>query len=345
MQSARTMRIISHISKFKNIVYLVACTTHCLASDGVASKFPHLFMKNSPRTFTNFRDVGNNFAVERSFTDIFELRGGDSDRNYGHEAGSQRGKSQSYYNNDFDSSRDSHFNPNYENDYNAGQRYSKNRNSDDYYDDNGERNIGEYPTNDRNYVNGDNYRDANYPYRSSSKPTTLSSLGNIPSIIRTGDKKIGMILLGGGAVFTMLGISLFFNKALMRLGNLLFIAGIPMTIGPGRTAGYFLQPKKARATGCIILGIFLVMVGWPIVGIVFEIFGMLNLFGNMFPMLMIILKQLPFVKSILGDGKTSSKSNKGYSTAYEYETSDRDEREDGHYNERERNESTSERYY
>ena len=62
-------------------------------------------------------------------------------------------------------------------------------------------------------------------------------------------------------MFTLLGISLFFNKALMRLENLLFIAGIPMTIGPGRTAGYFFQSKKARVTGCIILGIFLVIVG------------------------------------------------------------------------------------
>jgi hypothetical protein len=91
----------------------------------------------------------------------------------------------------------------------------------------------------------------------------------------------------------MLGISLFFNKALMRLGNLLFMAGVPMTIGPGRTAGYFLQPKKARATGCLALGIVLVFFGHPVIGIALEAFGLMNLFGNMFPFAMGILKQMP----------------------------------------------------
>jgi hypothetical protein len=108
-----------------------------------------------------------------------------------------------------------------------------------------------------------------------------------------------MALLGAGAVLTMLGISLFFNKALMRLGNLLFMAGVPMTIGPGRTAGYFLQPKKARATGCLALGILLVFVGHPVIGIALEVFGLLNLFGNMFPFAMAILKQMPIVGPLL----------------------------------------------
>ena len=77
---------------------------------------------------------------------------------------------------------------------------------------------------------------------------------DVGGLIRNGNKKVGMMLLGGGAVFTLLGISLFFNKTLMRLGNLLFIVGVPLFIGPGRTTGYFLQPKKARATGCLGLG-------------------------------------------------------------------------------------------
>ena len=111
-------------------------------------------------------------------------------------------------------------------------------------------------------------------------------------------------------MFTMLGISLFFNKGLMRLGNLLFIAGVPLTIGPGRTAGYFLQPRKARATACLGLGVFLVMVGWPIFGIALEIFGLLNLFGNMFPVLMVLLRQLPGVGSLLGDGGSGRRNNK-----------------------------------
>ena len=75
--------------------------------------------------------------------------------------------------------------------------------------------------------------------------------------------------------------------------------GIPMTIGPGRTAGYFLQPQKARATGCLSVGIFLVFIGWPVIGICLEIFGVVNLFGNMFPVALAILKTMPIIGPIL----------------------------------------------
>ncbi|OEU22775.1 Got1-like protein, partial [Fragilariopsis cylindrus CCMP1102] len=112
-------------------------------------------------------------------------------------------------------------------------------------------------------------------------------------------RKIGLPLLGIGAALTLLGVSLFFNKMLMRLGNLFFVAGVPMTIGPGRTAGYFFQPKKARATACLSLGIILVFAGRPILGILLEVFGFINLFGNMFPLAFAIMKQMPFIGPLL----------------------------------------------
>ncbi len=171
--------------------------------------------------------------------------------------------------------------------------------------------------------------------RSSQSP--LANLPNVGGILRNGNKKIGLSLLGAGLVFTMLGISLFFNKTLMRLGNLFFIAGVPMTIGPGRTTGYFLQPKKSRATGCLALGIFLVFVGWPILGIALEIFGVLNLFGNMFPVLMVILKQTPFVGGLLNgnnggngrrrpaknDRRANNRDRYSYEDETDYEEGDR----------------------
>ena len=45
----------------------------------------------------------------------------------------------------------------------------------------------------------------------------------MPNIVKNGDRRIGLTLLGLGGVLTVLGMSLFFNKTLMRLGNLLFI--------------------------------------------------------------------------------------------------------------------------
>ncbi len=109
-----------------------------------------------------------------------------------------------------------------------------------------------------------------------------------------------------------MGIFLFFQKALMRLGNLLFIAGVPMTIGPGRTAGYFFQPKKARATGCLAVGIFLVFIGMPVVGMILEVFGLLNLFANMFPVIFAVVKQMPIVGTVFQSNNNNNNNNKSY---------------------------------
>jgi len=181
--------------------------------------------------------------------------------------------------------------------------------SNDYYDDRG------YGGNNDDY--NDDYNDSyGYDDRGSSFERGASERNNgsgrssfsMPDIIRTGNRRIGLPLLAIGGALTILGASLFFNKTLMRLGNLFFVAGVPMTLGPGRTAGYFFQPKKARATACLMVGIFLVFVGWPVFGIILEAFGLLNLFGNMFPMAMMVLKQMPVIGPLLKGDSGSIKS-------------------------------------
>ncbi|GMH89561.1 hypothetical protein TL16_g11496, partial [Triparma laevis f. inornata] len=113
------------------------------------------------------------------------------------------------------------------------------------------------------------------------------------------NRQVGFLLCGAGAVLTLLGVALFFEKNLLRFGNLMFIAGMPLIIGPGRTAGFFLQPKKARATGCLFVGIFLVFIGRPMLGMGLEVFGFLNLFGNLFPIVFMMAKRLPVVGDLL----------------------------------------------
>ena len=91
-----------------------------------------------------------------------------------------------------------------------------------------------------------------------------------------------------------------------------------MTIGPGRTVGYFFQPKKARATACLALGIVLVFIGKPLLGIILEGFGVLNLFGNMFPVAFAILKTMPVIGPLLsGKGRPKSNSRDRYDDRYD----------------------------
>lgn len=107
-------------------------------------------------------------------------------------------------------------------------------------------------------------------------------------------------------------------------------------LGPGRTIGYFLQPQKARATGCLGCGIFLVFVGHPVIGILLEIFGLLNLFGNMFPLVMMMAKNLPVVGGLFGgnnnnNGSRGAKRKSRYEDDryYDDEMYDREYRRDG----------------
>jgi Got1/Sft2-like family len=137
----------------------------------------------------------------------------------------------------------------------------------------------------------------------------LSSI--LPNVLKQGDRKLGFMLLASGISISFLGFALFMNKTLLRLGNLLIIVGVPMILGPSRTVSYFVQAEKMRATTCLALGILLVFLGHPIFGIILEVFGLLNLFGNMFPILMVFVKQMPVIGPLLkGDNSSSNTASR-----------------------------------
>jgi hypothetical protein len=187
------------------------------------------------------------------------------------------------------------------------EQYSYNDGNDGRYHNGGDRDGDDY------YGRDDERMERRRSDDVSSTGTGLFS-SMLPTSILQGDRKTGMLLLGGGLAVTFLGISLFFNRTLLRLGNLMFIAGVPMTIGPSRTFGYFVQPAKFRATACLGVGIFLVFMGSPVFGIILEFFGLLNLFGNMFPVVWMMAKNLPVLGPILkttsGEGAAGQSRNR-----------------------------------
>ena len=122
-------------------------------------------------------------------------------------------------------------------------------------------------------------------------------------------KQVGAALIGVGVLLTVMGMMLFFEGNLLRLGNMCIISGIPFLIGAGRVKNFFLRPERMQATIITALGIALVFMGKPRMGILCEVFGLLNLFGNMFPFLLAVGKRMPIVGDVLGafDGSTSKK--------------------------------------
>lgn len=111
--------------------------------------------------------------------------------------------------------------------------------------------------------------------------------------------KMGIFLTSAGVFFMFLGVLFFLDSSLLTLGNLLFVTGSVLVMGLERCKTFFFAIHRLRATACFGVGIALVMLGWCFVGLLVEGFGVLNLFGNFFPMALRVLEMAPVVGPLM----------------------------------------------
>ncbi|KEG14171.1 putative to be involved in ER-Golgi transport [Trypanosoma grayi] len=109
--------------------------------------------------------------------------------------------------------------------------------------------------------------------------------------------KIGVALTGLGAFFTFLGVIMLLDSALLTMGNILFVAGVALVMGPRRFQSFFLS--RRRASGCFFVGMLLIIMGFCFVGLLLQGFGALNLFGNFFPMVARVLESVPLLGPVM----------------------------------------------
>ncbi|XP_011314046.1 vesicle transport protein GOT1B isoform X1 [Fopius arisanus] len=115
----------------------------------------------------------------------------------------------------------------------------------------------------------------------------------------TDTQKIGVGLAGFGMFFLFLGVLLLFDKGLLAIGNLLFISGLGCVIGPKRTFSFFFQRHKMKASIAFLGGVIIVLIGWPIVGMIFEIYGFVLLFSGFLPVAINFLRRVPILGTFL----------------------------------------------
>ncbi|RXW23337.1 hypothetical protein EST38_g2517 [Candolleomyces aberdarensis] len=111
--------------------------------------------------------------------------------------------------------------------------------------------------------------------------------------------EIGVALTTFGGLFMFLGVMFLFDGALLALGNILFVSGLALIIGPQKTVSFFARKQKIRGSICFFGGILLIFLKWPFFGMLIETFGFLNLFGDFFPVVISFLRQLPFIGTLL----------------------------------------------
>ncbi|GJJ75926.1 hypothetical protein EMPS_08284 [Entomortierella parvispora] len=112
-------------------------------------------------------------------------------------------------------------------------------------------------------------------------------------------QKIGVGLTAFGVFFMLMGVMMFFDGGLLAIGNILFLAGLTLVQGTQRTMYFFAKKQKIRGTICFFGGILLVFFKWPKIGVLLELFGFINLFGDFFPVILGFLRRLPVIGNIL----------------------------------------------
>ncbi|KAF9578980.1 Golgi Transport [Lunasporangiospora selenospora] len=130
------------------------------------------------------------------------------------------------------------------------------------------------------------------PFTMENKETTLE-------MWLSDTQKIGVGLTAFGLFFMLMGVILFFDGGLLAIGNILFLAGLTLVIGAQKTVYFFARRQKIRGTMCFFGGILLVFIKWPILGVIVELFGFINLFGDFFPVIISFLRRLPIIGNIL----------------------------------------------
>jgi hypothetical protein len=107
--------------------------------------------------------------------------------------------------------------------------------------------------------------------------------------------KIGTGLLFLGCVFLFLGCLFMFDSAMLALGDVLFLAGLVMTIGFSRTLRFFSRPDRMRGIISFFGGVTLVMFRWPILGMICQFYGLIYLFGQFFPIAAQSMRDTPVI--------------------------------------------------
>jgi len=62
--------------------------------------------------------------------------------------------------------------------------------------------------------------------------------------------------------------------------QILFLIGLTIIIGPQKTAVFFARKQKLKGTAAFFGGLALILLRWPLIGFLVELYGIMVLFGD-----------------------------------------------------------------
>uniref|UniRef100_A0A673T0K0 Golgi transport 1A n=1 Tax=Suricata suricatta TaxID=37032 RepID=A0A673T0K0_SURSU len=83
--------------------------------------------------------------------------------------------------------------------------------------------------------------------------------------------------------------------------QLLFLTGLLLIIGPRKMFSFFFQRHKLKGTSFFLGGVAIVLLRWPLLGMLLEAYGFLSLFKGFFPVVFGFLSNasdIPFLSTL-----------------------------------------------
>lgn len=87
---------------------------------------------------------------------------------------------------------------------------------------------------------------------------------------------------------------------MLAMGNILFLIGLTIIIGPAKTALFFARRQKLKGTAAFAAGILLILFRWPLIGFLVELYGIFILFGDFLGTIFGFARNLPVVGPYIG---------------------------------------------
>lgn len=112
-------------------------------------------------------------------------------------------------------------------------------------------------------------------------------------------QKVGIGITCFGLFFLFLGVLMFFDRGLLAIGNILSISGVSIIIGVERALRFFIQRERWRGSAYFVGGVAIVLFGWPVIGMVVEVYGFVKLFSGFFPTVLDFLRRVPVLGNLL----------------------------------------------
>lgn len=93
---------------------------------------------------------------------------------------------------------------------------------------------------------------------------------------------------------------LLFDRAMLAMGNILFLIGLTIIIGPARTLLFFARKNKLKGSAAFGAGILLILLRWPLIGFCVELYGIFILFGDFLGTIAAFARNTPVIGPYIG---------------------------------------------